>query len=146
MFIHETGRKHCTGYDVHRHLFILSAILKETIIVWCLRSLSFRKSQFPFSVFALMWLLWRKCLLPLETCDYFNLQFYTTQILIPLMSITVYIFFIMRSYLNEKVAAPVHKTEINDRGNPLRWPCNTIRKRWRSLGRYSSLADQSHGV
>jgi hypothetical protein len=24
--------------------------------------------------------------------------------------------------LEEKVKAPVYKTEINDRGNPLRWP------------------------
>jgi hypothetical protein len=32
----------------------------------------------------------------------------------------------LRSYLEEKVAAPVQKTEINDRGNPLRWPRNTL--------------------
>jgi hypothetical protein len=29
-------------------------------------------------------------------------------------------------YLKEKVAAPVYKTEINDRGNPLRWPRDTL--------------------
>jgi hypothetical protein len=28
--------------------------------------------------------------------------------------------------LEGKVAAPVHKTEINDRGNPLRWPRDTL--------------------
>jgi hypothetical protein len=28
--------------------------------------------------------------------------------------------------LNEKVAAPVQETEINGRGNSLRWPRNTI--------------------
>jgi hypothetical protein len=27
---------------------------------------------------------------------------------------------VLRSFLNEKVAAPVQKTEINDRGNSLR--------------------------
>jgi hypothetical protein len=32
----------------------------------------------------------------------------------------------MRSYLNEKIAAPVLKTEINGRGNPLRWPRDTL--------------------
>jgi hypothetical protein len=32
----------------------------------------------------------------------------------------------MRSYLNEKVAAPVQKTEINGRANSLRWPRNTL--------------------
>jgi hypothetical protein len=44
--------------------------------------------------------------------------------------------------------------EINDRGNPLRWPRNTLYpQNWhcfankrRSLGRHNSLADQSHGV
>jgi hypothetical protein len=34
----------------------------------------------------------------------------------------------LRSYLEEKVAAPVYKIEINDRGNPLRWPRNTYPK------------------
>jgi hypothetical protein len=28
--------------------------------------------------------------------------------------------------LEENVAAPVKKTEINDRANPLRWPRDTI--------------------
>jgi hypothetical protein len=32
----------------------------------------------------------------------------------------------LRSYLEEKVAVPVKKTEINDRGNPLRWPRNNL--------------------
>jgi hypothetical protein len=32
----------------------------------------------------------------------------------------------LRSYLEEIVAAPVKKTEINDRGDPLRWPRNTL--------------------
>jgi hypothetical protein len=32
----------------------------------------------------------------------------------------------LRSYLEERVAAPVKKTEINDRGNPLRWLRNTL--------------------
>jgi hypothetical protein len=45
---------------------------------------------------------------------------------------------------------PVNKTEINGRGNPLRWPRNTLypqkvstnfADKWRSLSRYSSLVD-----
>jgi hypothetical protein len=32
----------------------------------------------------------------------------------------------LRSYLEGKVAAPVKKTEINFRGNPLRWPRDTL--------------------
>ena len=32
----------------------------------------------------------------------------------------------LRSYLNKKVAAPVQKTEINGRGDPLRWPRDTL--------------------
>jgi hypothetical protein len=28
--------------------------------------------------------------------------------------------------LEGQVAAPVYKTEINDRGNPLRWPSDTL--------------------
>jgi hypothetical protein len=32
----------------------------------------------------------------------------------------------LRSYLKVKVAAPGYKTEINDRGNPLRWPRDTL--------------------
>jgi hypothetical protein len=56
----------------------------------------------------------------------------------------------MRSYLNEKVAAPVLKTDINGRKDPLRLPRDTLypqkfftnfANKRRSLGRYSSLAD-----
>jgi hypothetical protein len=32
----------------------------------------------------------------------------------------------LRSYLEEIVAAPVKKTETNDREDPLRWPPNTL--------------------
>jgi hypothetical protein len=32
----------------------------------------------------------------------------------------------LRSYLEETVAAPVKKTETNDRGDPLRWPLNSL--------------------
>jgi hypothetical protein len=32
----------------------------------------------------------------------------------------------LRSYLEEIVASPVKKTETNDRGDPLRWPRNTL--------------------
>jgi hypothetical protein len=32
----------------------------------------------------------------------------------------------LRSYLNEKVEAPVLKTEINGRGDPLDWPRDTL--------------------
>ena len=32
----------------------------------------------------------------------------------------------MRSYLNKKLEAPVQKTEINGRGDPLRWPRDTL--------------------
>jgi hypothetical protein len=31
----------------------------------------------------------------------------------------------MRSYFKEKVTAPVYKTEINGREEPLRWPRDT---------------------
>jgi hypothetical protein len=32
----------------------------------------------------------------------------------------------LRNYLEEIVAAPVKKPETNDRGDPLRWPRNTL--------------------
>jgi hypothetical protein len=32
----------------------------------------------------------------------------------------------LRIYLKGKVTAPVYKPEINDRGNPLRWPRDTL--------------------
>jgi hypothetical protein len=32
----------------------------------------------------------------------------------------------MRRYLEELVADPVYKTEINDRNDPLRWPRNIL--------------------
>jgi hypothetical protein len=44
--------------------------------------------------------------------------------------------------LNGKLAAPVLKTEINGRGDPLRRPHDTsFANKRRPLGRYSSLAD-----
>jgi hypothetical protein len=61
--------------------------------------------------------------------------------------------------LNEKVAAPVLKTEINGRGDPLRWPRDTLYPQklalasltsgGRSLGRSVGivrLRTTSHGV
>jgi hypothetical protein len=41
-------------------------------------------------------------------------------------SVPYQIFWELRSYLNEKVAAPVYKTEINGVGNSFRWPRNTL--------------------
>jgi hypothetical protein len=60
----------------------------------------------------------------------------------------------LRSYLEEIVAAPVKKTETNDRGiRCADHAIPSIRKSWhyfsnkrRSLGRHSSIADRSHGV
>jgi hypothetical protein len=56
--------------------------------------------------------------------------------------------------LEEIVAAPVKKTETNDRGGPLRWPRNTLcplklalRRQQAAVARSdSSLADQSQEV
>jgi hypothetical protein len=60
----------------------------------------------------------------------------------------------LKSYLEEIVAAPVKKTETNDRGIHCAGHATpSIRKSWHyfankrlSLGRHNSLADQSHGV
>jgi hypothetical protein len=60
----------------------------------------------------------------------------------------------LRSYLEEIVAAPVKKTEANERGiRCADHATPSIRKSWhyfankrRSIGRHSSLADQSQGV
>jgi hypothetical protein len=57
----------------------------------------------------------------------------------------------MRSYLNEKVTAPVYQTDINGREGSValntQQPstakvANDFADRWRPLGRYSSLADE----
>jgi hypothetical protein len=57
--------------------------------------------------------------------------------------------------LNEKVAAPVLKTEINGRGDPLRWPRDTLYLQKLALASLTSggrsvgivrLRTSSHGV
>jgi hypothetical protein len=62
---------------------------------------------------------------------------------------------LVRSYLNEKVAAPVLKTEINGRGDPLRWPRDTLYPQKLSLTSLTSggrsvgivrMRTTSHGV
>jgi hypothetical protein len=64
-------------------------------------------------------------------------------------------FWLLSLFLFFFVVVPVYKLEINYRGNPLRWPRDTLYPQVfgtnfantrRSLGRYSSLVDQSHGV
>jgi hypothetical protein len=47
----------------------------------------------------------------------------------------------LRSYLGEILAAPVKKTETNDRGDPLRWPRNTLyRQKLKLLRQQAAVA------
>jgi hypothetical protein len=59
------------------------------------------------------------------------------------------------SYLNDKVAAPVLKTDINGRGDPLRWPRDALYPQKLALASLTSggravgivrLRTTSHGV
>jgi hypothetical protein len=49
----------------------------------------------------------------------------------------------LRSYLEEIVAVPVKNTETNDRGDPLRWPRNTLYPQKLALLRQQAAVAQS---
>jgi hypothetical protein len=49
----------------------------------------------------------------------------------------------LRSYLEKKVAAPVYKIEINDCGNPMHWPRNTLYPEKLALFRQQAAAARS---